>query len=239
MTIAENLKGIRDRIVAAAERSGRDPKAVRLVAVSKKMAAERIHEAYLAGQRDFGENYLQEAMAKMDRLPPDINWHFIGRLQSNKAQAAAERFAMVETVDRMKLAKALHRYAARAGRRLPVLIQVNVGREPQKGGVLPEDLPSFAREISAFSSLDLRGLMTMPPYLPDPEAVRPFFRELSRLAEELRRQGLLGRDGGAVELSMGMSHDFEVAVEEGATLVRVGTALFGPRDEQPALKRGC
>jgi len=227
--IAANLAAIRERIEAAARRAGRDPESVTLVAASKGMAAPAIRAAIAAGQRLFGENYLQEAEAKVAELAADRPiWHFIGRLQSNKARPAAERFAMVETVDRLKLATALDRYAVETGRTLPVLVQVNIGREPQKAGVLPEAAGELLAAINELPALRVMGLMALPPFFDDPERARPYFRATRQLAEELTGRGLLGRHGPVV-LSMGMSGDFEAAVEEGATLVRVGTALFGPR----------
>ncbi|MEW6595097.1 MAG: YggS family pyridoxal phosphate-dependent enzyme [Thermodesulfobacteriota bacterium] len=228
MTIRENLATIRARMAAAAQRAGRAPESVTLVAVSKLMPVAKIAEAAEAGQLLFGENYLQEAEEKIGRLPPALRWHFIGHLQSNKAKLATELFHMVETVDRIKLARLLDRHAAEAGRVLPVLVQVNVGGEPQKAGVLPEEAAQLLQEMAALSHLAVRGLMTMPPFFDQPEAARPFFRALRLLSEELAGKGLLGVHG-PVELSMGMSGDFEVAIEEGATLVRVGTALFGAR----------
>lgn len=227
-TIRDNLERIRRQMSAAALRAGRDPGSVRLVAVSKKVPLERLQEAVDAGQRLFGENYLQEALEKINRLPPDIGWHFIGHLQTNKAKLAASCFQAIETIDRLKLARALDRHLADLDRAMSVLIQVNIGREPQKSGVLPEEAEGLLRGMAGCSNLRIQGLMAMPPYCDDPEAARPFFRELRLLAAELADKGLLGGHG-PVELSMGMSGDFEVAIEEGATLVRVGTALFGPR----------
>lgn len=229
-TVAENLATVEARISAAARRVGRDPAEIRLVAVSKRVSDERLRAAVAAGQRLFGENYLQEAEEKIARLDPagELSWHFIGHLQSNKARAAVEHFAMVETVDRLKLATLLDRQAGAAGRELAVLLQVNVGGEEQKSGVAPAEAGKLLAAISNLSALRVTGLMTMPPWSADPEASRPHFRRLRLLAEELVGQGLLGSHGPP-ELSMGMSGDFEVAVEEGATLVRVGTAIFGPR----------
>lgn len=229
MTIAGNLAQIQERMAAAARRGGRDPEQVRLVAVSKRVSAERIAEALAAGQALFGENYLQEVQEKIKLLPPAINWHFIGHLQSNKATTAVGLFAMVETVDSLKLARLLDRQAEAAGRVLPVLVQVNVGREPQKAGVAPEAAEKLLREMGECAHLQVMGMMTMPPFFDQPEAARPFFRDLRLLAETLTAKGLLGAHG-PVELSMGMSGDFEAAIEEGATLVRVGTALFGSRE---------
>jgi len=242
--IAANLAAIRARIAAAARRAGRDPATVSLVAVSKTVPAERVAEAVAAGQRLFGENYLQEAEDKIIRLEqllakagpgaagaaasPEPAWHFIGHLQSNKSKGAAGRFAMVETVDRLKLASSLARHAAAAGRVLPVLVQVNVGGEEQKSGVAQAVVADLLRALVELPALRVMGLMTMPPFAADPEQSRPHFARLRQLAEECTRQGLLGRHGPPL-LSMGMSADFEVAIEEGANLVRVGTAIFGPR----------
>ena len=227
-TIAGNIETIRARIRAAAERVGRDPQSVRLVAVSKHQSLEAIREAMAAGQVVFGENYLQEAEDKVAALGLGLVWHCIGHLQSNKARIAAEIFDCIETIDRLKLAKALETRLAELGKTMPVLIQVNVGGEEQKAGVAPKEAGQLCRELQQFPHLKLQGLMTMPPFVDDPEESRPYFRQLRLLGEELTAQGLLGQHG-AVEFSMGMSGDFEVAIEEGATLVRVGTALFGER----------
>ena len=227
-TIAENLQQILARMKDAAVRVGRDPESVRLVAVSKRVPLPRIQQAVSAGQTLFGENYLQEVDLKIKALGPEIDWHFIGHLQSNKAKHAAALFDMIETVDRFKLAAALDKHLAGTGKRLSVLLQVNVGREAQKAGVLPENAEELLRRVNELPNLAVRGLMTIPPYHDNAEEVRPYFRQLRELADGFVHQGLLGQHGPVV-LSMGMSGDFEVAVEEGATLVRVGTALFGER----------
>ncbi|OGQ98329.1 MAG: YggS family pyridoxal phosphate enzyme [Deltaproteobacteria bacterium RIFOXYD12_FULL_55_16] len=226
--IAENIEAIRARIKAAAERVGRDPHSVRLVAVSKHQSLEAIREAMAAGQTVFGENYLQEAEDKVAALGQGLAWHCIGHLQSNKARLAAEIFTCIETIDRLKLAKALEGRLSELGKTMPVLVQVNVGGEAQKAGVAPQEAGRLCRELQQFPHLALQGLMTMPPLVENPEESRSSFRQLRLLGEELAVQGLFGP--GSVELSMGMSADFEVAIEEGATLVRVGTALFGERD---------
>jgi hypothetical protein len=227
--IKKNLELIRDRINRVARRAGREPDEVRLVAVSKKKSADQINEAFTCGQTIFGENYLQEASAKIELLDSGINWHFIGHLQSNKAAMAANMFDVVETVDRIKVARALDRSLATGDKEvLPVLIQVNIGREPQKSGVMPADTAGLLRDMQALKNIRVQGLMVMPPLSPDPEMVRPYFRQTRELACSLRDQGLLAAKG-KIELSMGMSGDYEVAIEEGATLVRVGTALFGKR----------
>lgn len=227
MFIKENLEKIRERMVAAAIRAGRDPESVKLVAVSKRMPMERIQEAVDAGQYLFGENYLQEAQDKIKKFGPEVAWHFIGHLQSNKAKSASELFQVVETVDRLKLATNLEKHLAVTDNTLSILIQVNIGRESQKAGVLPEEAEELMQNVSELPHLKVKGLMAMPPFL-ESEAVRPYFRQMRRMVDEFVAKGLLGKDGQP-ELSMGMSGDYEVAVEEGSTMVRVGTALFGTR----------
>lgn len=226
--IKENLEKIRERIATAALRAGRDPQSVGLVAVSKKIDSRLIEEAIACGQTIFGENYMQEAKEKISRLQAAAQWHFIGHIQSKKAKDAAVLFDLVHTVDSLKLAKALDKHAGLAGRTLSVLVQINVGGETQKEGVAPELAEELLAAMGELANLRVRGLMTMPPFMDNPEDVRPFFRTLRQLAEHFAAKGYFDRSDG-FELSMGMSGDFEVAVEEGATLVRVGTALFGPR----------
>lgn len=228
--VAENIETIRARIRAAAERAGRDPHSVRLVAVSKHQPLEAIREAMAAGQLVFGENYLQEAEDKVAAFGRGGVWHCIGHLQSNKARIAAEVFDCIETIDRLKLARGLESRLAELGKTMPVLVQVNVGGEAQKAGVAPEEAGQLCRDLQQFPHLIVQGLMTMPPFVEDPEESRGCFRQLRLLGEELASQGILGRHG-VLQLSMGMSGDFEVAIEEGATLVRVGTALFGERGQ--------
>ena len=229
--ISTNLEQIRSVIRETAKGCDRDPQEIKLVAVSKRMPAGLIAEAHQCGQMLFGENYLQDAEAKIPRLPSSLRWHFIGHLQSNKAKAAAELFQMIETVDRLKIAQALDRHAGLLRKKLDVLVQVNVGREPQKAGVLPENASDLLRTMQPLTNLRVRGLMTMPPYGRDPEASRPWFQALKKLSEKLADENYF-YDNKEVELSMGMSGDFNVAIEEGATLVRVGTAIFGKRSEQ-------
>jgi pyridoxal phosphate enzyme (YggS family) len=226
--ISNNLKSIRERIERAANKTGRDPDSIRLVAVSKRVSASSIAEAISCGQKHFGENYLQEALEKVKHFGPEVIWHFIGHLQSNKAATVADEFSIVETLDRLKTAKVMDRRMREQGRVLPVLVQVNIGREPQKSGVLPEDAAELLMQMKSLAGLLVKGIMVMPPFSPDPETVRPYFREARELAETLQGKDLLPEDD-KLEISMGMSGDFEVAVEEGATLVRVGTALFGQR----------
>jgi len=225
--IARNLEETRGRLAAAALRAGRDPAAVRLVAVTKTVSLDRLQEAVAAGQTHFGENYLQEAKAKIAALGAGLTWHFVGHLQSNKAKAAVEFFDLIHSVDRLRLARALEEAAARRGKVQDILIQVNLAGEESKSGAAPSDVENLMREISRMSHLRVQGLMTMPPWFPDPEEVRPYFQALRELRERLRSLGLVA--GNLPELSMGMTGDFEVAVEEGATLVRIGTAIFGAR----------
>ena len=225
--IAENLQAVRARIETAARRAGRDPAAVRLVAVSKTVAVERLREAAAAGQHLFGENYLQEARPKIAALGPGIAWHFVGHLQSNKAKAAVELFELIHGVDRLNLAQALSQAAARLGKVQEVLIQVNLAGEESKSGAEPAAVPALLQALAGLPHLMVAGFMTMPPWFPDAEAVRPYFRALRELRDRLESQALAGHP--LPELSMGMTGDFEVAVEEGATLVRVGTAIFGAR----------
>lgn len=222
------MRSIRERIALACNRAGRDESEVALVAVSKTVSAEQIRVAVEAGVKVLGENRIQEAEAKMTQLADlrsQVEWHLIGHLQSNKARKATSLFDVVQSVDDESLAVRLNRIAEEEGKRLPVLIEVNLAGESSKSGVaLSEALPlmSIIRHLPA---LELRGLMTVPPFLENPEDVRPFFRQL----RALRDQGLNAGLDSCTQLSMGMSHDFEVAVEEGATLVRIGTALFGAR----------
>ena len=223
--ITQNLEEVRAAIAAAAHRAGRDPGSVRLVAVSKTVDLERIRAAIDAGQDLFGENYLQEARDKIAALGRKVSWHLVGHLQSNKARGAVELFDLIHAVDRLKLAGALDAAAARLGQVQDVLIQVNQAGEATKSGVIPAAAPALVQEIARLPHLRVLGLMTMPPWFPDPEAARPYFKALRVLRDHLR--GLTGLP--LTELSMGMSGDFAVAVEEGATLVRVGTAIFGGR----------
>ncbi|MCL6551702.1 MAG: YggS family pyridoxal phosphate-dependent enzyme [Firmicutes bacterium] len=233
--IDERLHRARARIAAAAARAGRDPAAVTIVGVTKGVDVERIREALAAGLRDLGENRIQEALPKIAALGPGPRWHFVGRLQRNKARWAAGSFAMVHSVDSVPLADALDRAAARAGRRLPVLIEVNVAGEPTKAGVAPDAAAALVAAVRARAHLEPVGLMTVAPVAASPEHVRPIFRTLRELRDRLRE----GPGGPAfVELSMGMSDDFEVAVEEGATLVRLGRAIFGPRGTRPRERPG-
>ncbi len=228
--ICNNLKQIRSVINTTALNCGRDPQKIKLVAVSKRMPAEMVKEAHQCEQIFFGENYLQDAEAKIHQSPSSLHWHFIGHLQSNKAKTAAKLFQMIETVDRLKIARALDRHAGAFKKKLDILVQVNVGRESQKSGILPEDTPEFLKALQPLTNLRVCGLMTMPPYGREPEESRPFFQTLKKLSLELAAENCF-YNNTAIELSMGMSGDFTVAIEEGATLVRVGTAIFGTRPQ--------
>jgi PLP dependent protein len=231
MSIFENLAGVRERINRAARRAGRAPEEIALMAVSKTQPAEHIREAYGAGQRLFGENRVQEFAGKADALRDlrDAEWHMIGHLQTNKAAKTVELFRGVDSIDSLKLAEKLDASAHALGRKLDVLIEINVGGETAKSGVAPNS-PALEELLIAAPKLEalwFRGLMTVPPFTDDPQDARPYFRKLRELrdAVEARRLPSVAMD----ELSMGMSHDFEVAIEEGSTCVRVGTAIFGTR----------
>lgn len=227
--VPRRLAEIRRRIAAACERAGRSPQDVTLVGASKLQPPAKLRAAYEAGLRVFGENRVQEAAAKAGELPAEIEWHLIGPLQSNKAKAAAELFAVIQSVDRLKIARVLDREAERLGRRIPCFIEVNLGGEGTKHGFPAGDLTRSLEPLRELIRLDFLGLMAIPPPAEDPEGSRPWFRRLRELRDALAATPGWERFPGL--LSMGMSHDFEVAVEEGATHVRVGTALFGPRPE--------
>ena len=226
MSIARNLEEIRERMATAAAQAGREPDSVRLVAVSKIKPAQAVQEALAAGQVLFGENYVQEASEKIPKVGGGPTWHMIGHLQSNKAKLCVSLFDAVQTLDRLKLAKALSRHAAELGKNLTVFIQVNVGAEEQKSGCTPQEALALAQGVARLPGLSLKGLMTMPPFFDDPERARPLFAKLRELAEVMAPEL---PPGCMTELSMGMSGDFEAAIKEGATLVRVGTAIFGSR----------
>jgi pyridoxal phosphate enzyme (YggS family) len=222
--IRENLQRIRERMESAARRAGRDPKDVRLVAVSKTVEVERIREAIDAGVTILGENYVQEAQKKIEQIGKPVSWHFIGHLQSNKAKYAVNLFEAIHSVDSPSLAQELDRRAERADVRMKVMIEVNLSGETTKFGTEEEKVFQLARRMGELKHLSLEGLMTMPPYVEEPEINRPYFSQLRNLKEKMGKEGIVLR-----ELSMGMSNDFEVAIEEGATYVRVGTAIFGAR----------
>lgn len=224
--IRANLAAVQERIADAARRAGRREDAVLLVAVSKTVDVERVRAAIAAGVPALGENRVQEAREKIAVLGRPCPWHLIGHLQTNKVRDALECFDLIHSVDRLPLAETLSRRATLTGRRADVLVQVNAGEEPQKGGVRPEDLRSALEAMTALPGLRLRGLMTIPPLPRDPEDSRPYYREMRKLLDDARGWG---HGAEFAELSMGMSGDFEVGIEEGATIVRVGTAIFGRR----------
>ncbi len=226
--ITENLTRVRRRIEQAAARCGRDPTSVRLLAVSKTVSAASVKEAIDAGIRLLGENYIQEAREKIDALMGSpAAWHFIGHLQTNKARFAVALFDLIHSVDSIKLARALDKQAQQQGKIQPILIQVNIAEEKSKSGITEEAAPQLIREVSRCGNLSVRGLMTMPPFFNAPEKVRPYFRALRQLATRIEAMNI--ERVAMTELSMGMTGDFEVAIEEGATIVRVGTAIFGER----------
>jgi pyridoxal phosphate enzyme (YggS family) len=222
-TLAERLRLVRQRIARAAERAGRDPGSVTLVAVTKTVPIEKIREAASLGQTVFGENRVQEAREKV-LLLPNLTWHLIGRLQRNKAKYAVEIFDLIHSVDDLPLAQEIERQAGKRGKRQRVLLEVNVGGEAAKTGLCWEAALPLLRALEGYDHLAVEGFMCLPPYTEDPEGARPFFKALRALGEEAA--AAVGRP---MTLSMGMSHDFAVAIEEGATLVRIGTAIFGER----------
>jgi pyridoxal phosphate enzyme (YggS family) len=233
MSISQNIAEVQERIHAAARRTGRSPAEVRLMAVTKTHGPEKIREAYAAGLRLFGENRVQEFSGKAGALADlsGAEWHMIGHLQTNKASKAAELFTAVDSVDSVKLAEKLNAAAQTLGKKLPVLIEINIGGEAVKAGIAPDsrELEDLLQAAPRLEGLEIVGLMTVPPFTDDPEGSRPFFRKLREL-----RDSIAGRKLPEIkmdELSMGMSHDFEAAIEEGSTCVRVGTAIFGERTE--------
>jgi pyridoxal phosphate enzyme (YggS family) len=231
MSIAENISDVQKRIASAAGHAGRSPIDITLMAVSKTFPVESIREAYAAGLRVFGENRVQEFSRKVDALRDlhGAEWHLIGHLQTNKAAKAAELFDAVDSVDSVRMAEKLSASAKSAGKILPVLIEINVGGEAAKSGVAPtsDELENILQGAPRWTNLKISGLMTVPPYAEDPEASRPYFRQLRLIRDTIAARTL--PQIGVEVLSMGMSHDFEVAIEEGATCVRVGTAIFGNR----------
>ena len=230
--MCKRLEDIRGRIEAAAARAGRDPSGITILAVSKKKPAEMVRHLHGCGQRSFGENYVQEAVAKIQELSDirgGVSWHFIGHLQRNKAKLAVQYFDCIETVDSLRLAKTLNRHARELGRVMDCLVQVNIGEDPAKSGVAPGSLVELLTSIQKLSFLRVKGLMTIHPWSSTRDEARDWFRRLRRLRDRVSADSSL--PGVSLhELSMGMSRDFEEAVEEGATIVRIGTALFGPRE---------
>ncbi len=225
MDLSENIGKVRQRIAAACERAGRAPETVTLVAVTKSHPPETVIEAARLGLTLFGENKVQEAKAKIPLCPGRLRWHMIGHLQTNKCRDAAELFEMVQSVDSLHLAQELSRRAEQAARTIPILLEVNVAGEASKFGYRPDQLLAELGRVNALPRLEVHGVMTVPPWTPEPEEVRPLFRQVRELKAQCEQ--LLGAP--LPHLSMGMTGDFEVAIEEGATLVRIGTALFGER----------
>ncbi len=224
--VAGALSQVRERIGAAAQRAGRDPADVRLVAVSKTVPTAILADAIAAGQRDFGENRVQEAVAKYKELGTEVRWHFVGRLQRNKVKHLVGWVDLIHSLDRAELAAEIAHRAAAVGTSQEVLAEVNVSGDPGRGGVMPEELPSLLEAVAPMRNVAVVGLMAMAPIVGDPEGARPYFRRVARLREEASQRF---PDLAIHHLSMGMSQDYEIAVEEGATLVRVGEAIFGRR----------
>ncbi len=225
MDLAVNLKTIQQRISTACERARRDPASVKLMAVTKGQPPEKVAEAAALGLTLFGENKVQEAKAKIPLCPGRLRWHMIGHLQSNKCREAVELFEMIQGVDSLRLAGEINKRAEQAARTMPILLEINIAGEASKFGYQPGQMLAELAQINALPRLEVHGLMAVPPWTPEPEKVRPAFRELREL--KTRCEEILGAP--LPQLSMGMSGDFEIAIEEGATMVRVGTALFGPR----------
>jgi pyridoxal phosphate enzyme (YggS family) len=223
--LAANLERIQQRICAACKRAGRDPNAVTLLPVTKSQPPGLVTAAADLGLTLFGENKVQEAKAKIPLCPGKLRWHFIGHLQSNKCRDAIELFAMIQSVDSLPLAQELNKRAEQAAKTMPILLEVNAAGEGSKFGYAPEKLLAELKELNSLPRLEIHGLMSVPPWSPEPEKSRPHFRRLRELKEQCEQ--ILGAP--LPHLSMGMSGDFEVAIEEGATIVRIGTALFGPR----------
>ena len=223
--VAGNVARVRERIALAADRAGRRPEEIKLVAVSKLVGGERVREALAAGVTELGENYVQEAAAKRSEVGEGARWHFVGHLQRNKAGSAAAIFDMIQTVDRVRIAEAIGRRTEADGRTMEVLLQVNTSGEESKFGARPEEVEGLLEAVNAVGGVRVEGLMTIGAWDPDPERARPEFRLLADLARRLE-----DRTGVEIKwLSMGMSHDFEAAIEEGANLVRIGTGIFGAR----------
>ncbi len=223
-TIRDRLLLVQDRIRAAASRVGRQASSVTLVAVSKAMPLDVIREGVEAGVTILGENRVQEARDKIAALPGVARWHLVGHLQTNKAKLAIQMFELIHSLDSLKLAQVLDRYGQELAKPVRCLTEVNLGGEQSKSGITEDGVRPLLEGAAELRHLRIEGLMAIPPFLPDPEQIRPYFRRLRTLRDKLRDEGF-----ALDELSMGMTHDFEVAIEEGATLVRIGTAIFGPR----------
>ncbi|WAC07512.1 MAG: YggS family pyridoxal phosphate-dependent enzyme [Thermodesulfobacteriota bacterium] len=227
-TIAENITRLRERIYNRALKTGRKPDEITLVAVTKTVDSNRIKEAREAGVTVFGENYVQEAMGKIRHIGEEVSWHMIGHLQTNKVKHVVPLFSMIHSVDSVRLAEEISERAIERDKIMEVLIQVNIGRENAKaGGVKPEELPQLFEAVSSLRGINVKGLMIMPPYFSDPEKARPFFTTLRELRDKLFP--FYSDSLPLSHLSMGMSSDFEVAIDEGATILRIGTAIFGGR----------
>jgi PLP dependent protein len=226
-TLKENIEAIRKQITQTALACGRDPETITLIGVSKRKSADRVLKAIAAGSSHLGENYIQEAVDKIDILgKTQACWHFIGHLQSNKARFAVQYFDYIHTVDTVKLARQINKQAAKIGKVQKIFLQVNIAQEDTKSGAGEQEAISLAREFALFENLSLEGLMCMPPYFSDPEDARIYFKKLRLIQSQIMAKGV----ETLAHLSMGMSNDFQVAIEEGATMVRVGTAIFGSRD---------
>lgn len=225
--LKESLEQVQQNIRNACERVGRDPSEVTLIAVSKTKPNEVLQEAYDAGVRVFGENKVQELVGKMDSLPEDIQWHMIGHLQRNKVKYIAGRVALIHSVDSFRLAEEINIQAKKRGIIIPILVEVNIGEENSKFGVHAEDTEELVREIAELNGVSVKGLMTIAPYVVDSEENRPLFHKIKELAIDIHSKNIDNVSMGI--LSMGMTNDYEVAVEEGATMVRVGTGIFGER----------
>jgi len=227
--IKKRLTDIKERIKKTAIDCGRNPDAIRLVVVSKTIPEDTVREAIKAGVDILGENYIQEARDKINTLSAyPVSWHFIGHLQSNKAKYAVKLFDMIHTVDSLKLAHELNKQAKKINKIQKILIQVNISMESTKSGIHEENAQKLIKEIGLFENLSIKGLMTMPPFFNNPEKVRPYFSDLRNLRDKIRNEAI--KNVNMKELSMGMTGDFEVAIKEGATLVRIGTAIFGERN---------
>jgi pyridoxal phosphate enzyme (YggS family) len=227
MAVAENLKVVMDRIASAEKRAGRGPSSVRLVVVTKTIDRDHIREAVAAGAVILGENRVQEAKEKIEALGKIASWHLIGHLQTNKAKFAVKLFDLIHSVDTLELAAEIDRQAAKIGKVQNILIEVNIAGEASKAGMAVKGAPALVAQVARLKNISVRGLMTMPPYSENPDESRPYFSVLRELAETIAKVNI--PNVSMLELSMGMSGDFEVAIEEGATLVRVGTAIFGTR----------
>ena len=225
--VKENLASIHERIEAACRRSGRDPSEVRLIDVTKTKPVSMLYEAYEAGERLFGENKVQEIVWKKPELPADVSWHMIGHLQTNKVKYLMDTAAMIHSIDSEKLASAVSAAAVKAGRIMPVLLEVNMAGEESKFGLSPDEVLPLVLKIKDLPGISVRGLMTIAPYTEDAETNRVYFRKLKELAVDINEKSI--DNITMYELSMGMTGDFEVAIEEGATFVRIGTAIFGER----------